>query len=249
MTNDCDRFRQESEVIRIDRPDGSIRFVNLDHNVVFLDSRSALVLVEILKSGLNRAAVQMSEAEAVPYDAVHTDLREFVEGLMRARILCRGGARKRFWYGLGDALASGYTLVLCKPLFACTQNLGARAWALLLIARSCVRAFGWGRTARVWQRRFDQMKFNVDTLCDEDLLRIDQTVQRLGRNAILKIECRERALACFALARHLGIRAELRIGLSYSPLAGHVWTQCGDRIISDDPANCRRYEPVIPRTG
>jgi hypothetical protein len=69
-------------------------------------------------------------------------------------------------------------------------------------------------------------------------------VRKTAARSLISVECKERALACLALARKNGIPAQLVVGVTHYPLQGHVWVESGGRIISDNPEHCQRFEPV-----
>ena len=95
-----------------------------------------------------------------------------------------------------------------------------RARALVIIARGAIALFGWPATLRAWERHYPQpgpaVRIHLDAVDA-----IDATVREIAR------EPRERALACLALVRSSGMEADLIID------AGHVWVECGPRILGD----------------
>ena len=76
---------------------------------------------------------------------------------------------------------------------------------------------------------------------------IDFAVRDVAARSLLRLECKERALTCLALARDLGLAADLVIGLSYTPLRAHVWVACAGRVVGDEAEICGTYEAVWPR--
>ena len=118
---------------------------------------------------------------------------------------------------------------------------------LLLVARVSVAMFGWAATVRAWERRYRQPATSHH---DPDALeRIDTVVRETAARSLLHHECKERGLACLAMARGAGIAADLLVGLTYSPLAAHVWVECDGCIISDLPEHCAPFEPVMRYDG
>jgi Transglutaminase-like superfamily len=74
---------------------------------------------------------------------------------------------------------------------------------------------------------------------------IDTAVRQAAARHILKVECKERALCCWVLARRAGVPAQLVVGICLFPLEGHCWCECGEWIFSDDRDRCASYHPVI----
>ena len=119
---------------------------------------------------------------------------------------------------------------------------------LLHVARVATALFGWAETVRVWERRYCQPP-GAPPDRSQDLEVIDETVRRVAARSLAGHECKERALACLALARRSGVAAELVVGISDPPLRAHVWVEVGGTIVSDDADSCRRYNPVARYIG
>lgn len=123
-----------------------------------------------------------------------------------------------------------------------------RARRLLHVARGATAVFGWAETVRVWERHYRQPS-GAPPPCRQDLEVIDETVRLVAARSLAGHECKERALACLALARSSGVAAELVVGISEPPLRAHVWVEAGGTVVSDDADSCRRYDRVARYTG
>ncbi len=96
---------------------------------------------------------------------------------------------------------------------------------------------------REWERLYPQPAVETAQR-DEHLAAIDHAVRQRASRSLIGVECKERSLACLALARESGIAAEMIVGVTHNPLQGHVWVEAGGRVISDNPEHCRPFEPV-----
>lgn len=74
---------------------------------------------------------------------------------------------------------------------------------------------------------------------------IDHAVRDAASRSFMGFECKERSLACLALARGSGIPAELVVGVAHEPMRAHVWVEAQGRVISDDPEQHRLFEAVV----
>jgi hypothetical protein len=120
------------------------------------------------------------------------------------------------------------------------------AWTLLALARLSYAVFGWSQSLRVWQRCFHQTMGQASQAGQAEAIRvIDRDVRQAAARHILKVECKERALCCWVLARRTGVPAHLVVGIRLFPLEAHCWCECGGWIFSDDRDRCASYHPVI----
>lgn len=218
------------DVVLVERPDGTSWLLHMSANTLRLDAESTDLLNMIVARGPDDAARAIAQRFAIDERQVRADIEEFVGDLRRQRVLVtRANAKseRRFAERIIEkalAFANG-------------------AWSLLFVARIAVALFGWAATIRAWERRFPQP--DAPRVDSDRLDLIDSVVRETAARSLLHHECKERGLACLAMARRAGIAADLLIGLTYSPLAAHVWVECGDRIISDLPEHCAPYERVM----
>lgn len=84
-----------------------------------------------------------------------------------------------------------------------------------------------------------------DTHAENDCVTaIDDAVRRAAANHMVRAECKERALSCWALARQSGLRASLMVGIRTFPFEGHCWCELNQTVFSDDRDRCDQYTPV-----
>ena len=117
---------------------------------------------------------------------------------------------------------------------------------LLTAAWACLWLLGWGRTIRLWRRLARRVE--ACEACEVDrttVLRVDRVVRDAAARLPLNAECKERALVAQHLLRGLGLPAELVVGVAPRPLEFHAWALCDGQVVSDDPARCLRFRPVV----
>jgi hypothetical protein len=226
-------LRMHPDVVVVERPDGTSWLLHMSANTLRLDTDSTQLLRSILDRGPDASAREIARSFAVDEDEVRRDVAAFIADLRKQRVLIAEGDSN------GDRGIAGR--IIDKAL-AWADRRGS-AWAFLLAARVAVALFGWAATIRAWERRYPQPAAPRDDA--RALEQIDRVVRDTAARSLLHHECKERGLACLAMARRAGIAADLFIGLTYSPIAAHVWVECGERIISDLPEHCAPYEKVM----
>jgi Transglutaminase-like superfamily len=119
----------------------------------------------------------------------------------------------------------GIVIPAALSVAECFTHPRRRAWATLLVARAALALFGWAATSHAWERRYPQPVVKVQDALALDA--IDETARSLHHDS------RARALTFLALARSSGFEADLVIGLTYAPLAAHVWVECDSRVLGE----------------
>ncbi|MFL6246809.1 MAG: lasso peptide biosynthesis B2 protein [Thermoanaerobaculia bacterium] len=234
-------LRMHPDVVVVERPDGTSWLLHMSANTLRLDLDSTQLLQSILARGADSSARELARHFDVDEEEVRRDVAAFVRDLQRQRVLVSGAQPQRT--GLADRVIDASLAFADRPSRAPRR----RAWWLLLAARLSVALFGWAATIHAWERRYPQPSEPRE---DGDALdAIDHAVRDTAARSLLHHECKERGLACLAMARRAGVAADLLIGLTYTPLAAHVWVECGDRIISDLPEHCTPYERVMRYGG
>lgn len=228
-------LRMHPDVLFVPRPDGTSWLLHMSANTLRLDADSTRLLQSILERGAEESARAVAGEFDVDEAEVRRDVAEFIADLRKQRVVVAG-----------DRAADANGRV-SRLLGAALSLANRRAWALLFAARLAVALFGWAATVRAWEARHPQPAQPREDAAALDA--IDRDVRELAARSLLHHECKERGLACLAMARASGIAADLVIGLTYTPLAAHVWVECGARIISDLPEHCRPYEVVMRYGG
>ena len=226
-------LRMHPDVVVVERPDGTSWLLHMSANTLRLDTDSTQLLRSILDRGPDASAREIARSFAVDEDEVRRDVADFVADLRKQRVLVADEDPR------GER---GIPSRIIDKALALADRRGS-AWTFLLAARVAVALFGWAATIRAWERRYPQPAAPRDDARALD--QIDRVVRDTAARSLLHHECKERGLACLAMARRAGIPADLLIGLTYSPIAAHVWVECGERIISDLPEHCAPYEKVM----
>jgi Transglutaminase-like superfamily/Coenzyme PQQ synthesis protein D (PqqD) len=231
-------LRMHPDVVVVERPDGTSWLLHMSANTLRLDGDSTQLLKSILDRGPEDSAREIAQRFGVDEEEVRRDVSDFVNDLRKQRVLVTSAAPQNSG-GMPARMIDKALALADRP----SRHMRRRAWALLLVARIAVALFGWAATIRAWERRYPQP---AEPRHDHDALDlIDFVVRDTAARSLLHHECKERGLACLAMARRAGVAADLLIGLTYSPLAAHVWVECGGRIISDVPEHCTPYEKVM----
>jgi hypothetical protein len=122
----------------------------------------------------------------------------------------------------------------------------SRAWIALALARLSFLMLGWNPTVKAWQKRLcEGRKAPPDAHASVLAQAIDDSVRSVAARHPMNIDCKERALASFALARCAGLPATLVVGVEFYPLAGHSWCETGSAVIGDEKSNCQRFTPAF----
>ena len=130
---------------------------------------------------------------------------------------------------------------MLRTVFRLTRRPRTRAAAALALSRVSFALFGWNATVDAWRARFPARSGSApDTAIDPA---IDESVRDMASSNWLGVDCKERALSCFAMARAEGRPAALNIGIALYPLGGHCWCTTDDAVIGDDQ---KRYQTFIP---
>jgi hypothetical protein len=117
---------------------------------------------------------------------------------------------------------------------------------MLTLAWLFFRLFGWAKTIAVWQRRYGAAH-EPQSRRDWEIavLALDATVRQAATSHVLTMECKERAVCCWAFARRAGLPARLVVGIQLVPFAGHCWCESGPWTLSDERQRCDQYQPVV----
>jgi hypothetical protein len=215
--------------------------MHMSANVCAIDAASTKLLKSLIEAGPERSAAELAARYNVDEPQVRGDIRVFVSDLRKQKIVYPLLSHEP---QLEKALEVAARIFVSGVL--CLADLLARSfrvWGLLWVAKWAIAQFGWARAVRVWERVYPQPA--ADTIPNtEKLEAIDLAVRKIAARSLISVECKERALACLALARKNGIPAQLVVGVTHYPLQGHVWVESGGRIISDNPEHCQLFEPV-----
>lgn len=216
--------------------DGCI--VDLNGSFYAVSSVGAAMLRDTVESGRAAAITRNAARYAVEETRIATDLDDLLGDMIRRGLLQRGRGRQS--PGIRRALANVIAGMMRLALrFARAER--ARAWIALTLARLSFLLLGWNATVGAWRaRRGGERSASPDAR-----RAIDAAVRGVAARHMMNVDCKERALACFALARAAGLPATLVVGVDFYPLAGHSWCESGADVLGDEAAHCRRFTPAF----
>jgi hypothetical protein len=177
----------------------------------------------------------------MPAPTIERDLDKLLDQLRSARLLVREtSSARRLRQSLGAWLGNVFLRVFCSR-----RGGLERAGRLLTAAKISIRVAGFARSIDLWRAHFQPCGRTIPGAEKPTIPQIDTAVRQAAARHFLKMECKERALACWGLLRLEGWAPALVIGIDPFPLWGHCWCEAGSQIVSDDPAHCQRFTPVV----
>jgi hypothetical protein len=205
------------------------------------------MLTETLRYGSEEAARRIASEWGVAFEQVKSDIDQFLHSLERSGLVegpgagyCRARRILR--------LVSRGLLGIARLVKATARPLPepARVRLLLMATWVSLRLLGWASSVAALKALFPRP---IRPGSPEDWARAVDRIDRLIRDAAarhpLPVECKERALCCWALLRSGGWPSELVVGVDLFPFLGHCWCESGDRTLSDERYRCERFVPVL----
>lgn len=233
------------DVIFLPVQDGTARLLDLRGNFYTISTIGAQMLRATLEWGVTAAAQQVAVQYGVESHSVQVDLETFLRALESRRLIFRRRAR-RISCRLSTVLSSLFLVPVLCCIQQCIRCEKSKAWALLALARVSFGLFGWTQTLIVWKQHFRLTRENVPVNKQEEIARtVDKTVRCAAARHVFRVECKERALSCWALARSAGAPASLVVGVRVFPLEGHCWCEINSYVFSDERDRCQTYAPVV----
>jgi hypothetical protein len=242
--SDAAAFSLAPDVIFVTVHDGSARLLNMAGRFHAVPAVGTLMLQQTLAHGADAAVQRIAQEYGVEPRQVQRDLDVFLRELEGQGLLCSVANRQcRRAAGVGLArLILRPALYGIERLFRASES---KARALLGLARISFGLFGWTRTIAVWKEAHSRFAYRQTGEAEEQTVRaVDQTVRAAAACHPFEVECKERALCCWALARSAGLDAALVVGINLFPLAGHCWCEVGSLTLSDNQDRCANYTPV-----
>jgi hypothetical protein len=233
-------WKLASDVALVSVPDGSARLLDMNGDFHAVSATGARMLDAVLEHGEAMAAMEIAREFGVEPVQVQGDLAAFLGELQTKGLLCKIAAQfqPKRW--------PGWILLPCLWVVCHTPLRWLRLFSLLGLAKLSFHCFGWSATLAAWGRFAPKWKKATD---HESWRRqaemIDTHVRSAAAGHVLQMECKERALACWFLARRAGYEANLVVGIQFYPLAGHCWCESGEWLLSDSKENCGLYTPMM----
>lgn len=217
---------------------GNGNLIDLAGSVHALTPIAAEMVSRRLENGRDAAIAALAEAYDAPAERIAADL-DRLWGDLTARGLIRRADEAATQRG-ASRMAAAFAWMSDR---ACSLPLpfSVRAAMMLALARfSCGRC-GLGATAEAWRRRFGTGgRLDAGAVADDA-----DIIHAVATRHWIRVDCKERALTCWAVARRKGIDATIAIGLRSYPLGGHAWCRVGDRVIGDDDQICAAHDTII----
>jgi Transglutaminase-like superfamily len=231
--------------------DGSARLVDLDGAVTALDVTATTMMEGALRLSEAEAIAELADAFGVDPRRIATDLRAVLADLI-ARGTLRSGPSglPRRAPQTRNQLASVLG-ALAVRLVGSRSDRKFQAWYALTAAHLSFRLAGWSPTLNAWiapghagwgrTRRTTGNGNNELATLDAITVAVTRTAARYP----FPLDCKDRALAAFAMARAAGLPARVVLGISLFPLALHAWCESGGRVVADQfDGYCDRYRPL-----
>jgi hypothetical protein len=224
---------------------GSSRLIDLNGECYGLPEMSTKLLAIALQRGVDAAVREIALQYAVAAERVRADLEAFLGDLHQRGLLTRSGqkgsraglcCRAAAW-----ALAGMFRFVL--RFFGSDTNRAA-----VLLALSCItlKLLGWTKTIEVWQRtQVGRLQRASRVASSQAVEAIGQAVRKALSRSVFPVDCKARALCCWALLRSAGQPARVVVGIDLFPFLGHCWCESGTQVLADGHDRCGRFTPVL----
>lgn len=211
--------------------------IDLNGAIHALTPVAADMVVRRLETGRAAAIEALASIYDAPASRIGADLDRLWNDLIRRGLVVPADqARTPRRAGRARVFAWMTDCALSLPL-----PFSMRAGVMLALARfSCARC-GLAATADAWQRRFG----TGGRAAAEDVATEAAIIHKVATRHWIRVDCKERALTCWAVARSKGVDATISIGLRSFPLGGHAWCRVGDRVIGDDAGICASHQTLI----
>jgi hypothetical protein len=246
-SDNAEQVRLADDVLLMIVHDGSGRLIDLSGQVSAVTQSGAAMLELALRGGSDSACKILAARYGVAEDVIRADLESLFKLLENQGTLVPASATadKR---SLSRTFAGmAYPLVaICarRPL----RGTIVKAYLLTLWAFVATRALGWGNAMQVWDRVGARLASTRDKRkCDPAVeAAIDAAVTRAIAGHPLTVNCKERALTAWVLARAAGLPARVQLGITLFPFGLHCWCENGAVIIADRyEGRCDRYTPIL----
>lgn len=226
-----------------------------------LDTIATRMVSLVLESGMEEAIAYIAQTYDVTEDRVRADVAGLLQNLESKQLLVATGKNSdrslhlQYWMTRTGILTAAclwllkvVSLILRKLLNNGQDPSSYMVELLLTLSWISFRLLGWSRTISLWQHWHRCVDASVETPVLGDVI---QTVDRVVREAaasklFLPMVCKERALVGYHLLRAFyGLPASLVVGIDRHPFQIHAWVECDGLVITDDPAHCKLFTPVV----
>jgi hypothetical protein len=229
------------DVILLKVADGSARLLDMAGSFHAVSEVGARMLQETLAHGVDTAATRIAADYGVDRQRVRDDIAVFLRALEKQRLIC---SRRNVRRGGKPGPARLVLLPLLRAAHRC-KGTAARARMLLIIARLSFGLLGWTRAIAIWKEAHAHLPARQPAASDTEVIEaLDKAVGSAAASYPVVVECKERALCAWSLARAAGLEAALVVGVEVYPMAGHCWCEVGTRVVGDSRERAVWFAPV-----
>jgi len=233
------------DVIMVWAQDGSARLLDMNGYFFALSNTAAAMLAAVLKQDVTSAAKTIADSYGANPEQVRGDMQDFLLTLECDQLIRRTDSstnKETIRQRAADPIAAIGLATFARLPRLSSLTIGA----LLAFAYLSIRLFGWPTTVAAWQRRCPVVTRRDLQWVDPGVLeKINDRLRDVTASHWLKVNCKERALACWALLYFIGVDATIVIGVDLFPLACHCWCTAGSTILSDHEDRCQYYRPIV----
>ncbi len=239
------RYLLAPDVVLVLLQDGTGRLLDLAGKFYALSQTAAGMLYESLRGDPQATAQTIAAVYHVELPQVQQDLSAFLHELER-RQLIYGPKKTRRVCQPKMSLFSLILLPLLHGIRTWPASLQMKSWALETLAYLSLRFLGWPTTVRLWQRSSEKLLTSpIGPEWEQAAREIDGVIRAVAARHPFPIECKERALCCWMLARWGGPPVKLLVGIDVFPLKSHCWCELDHLVLSDEQDKCERFTPVL----
>ena len=233
-----------------------------------LNPMGTLMLSLILEENFPQAVADIASTYQISVKEVEKDASSLLEELKQKKLLVNRAKRSHpFWQWVVPCLkrveqfcSTLYIFVLQaislhykNPLPQSSSQTNiiipnlTTVDLLLSFSWLSFRLIGWNRTISWWQRS----PYPDNKLEQPNAKEIISTIDRIigeaaAKKLLFPIACKERALVGYYLLRNFyGLPATLIVGIDRHPFQLHAWVECEGEVVTDDPAHCQPFTPVV----
>jgi hypothetical protein len=229
-----------------------------------LDRMATEMVSLFLEGGIEAAVTSLTQAYDVTEEQLRADLTQLLRKLEEKQLIARTEISQenadRWFQNLRTKAHQGFNLVglwilkkiitFIYPLLNWRSPRSPDQFTIELLLRLSwlsFRLLGWSRTLSLWQQ-WHQPVTAVATPRQQGIVEtVDRAVRQAAANQLfLPMVCKERALVGYHLLRAFyGLPAILVVGIDRYPFQIHAWVEWQGLTLTDDPAHCQQFTPVV----
>lgn len=214
-----------------------------------LDAIASRMIDLILEKSYEETITEISELYEVPEAQICGDLTELLNSLIEKKILVTSpppdkSTNGNLFQNISIAILEKLSLIGRKLLNPQPDPNPYTVEILLTLSWISLRVLGWSRTIAIWQKWHKSYRKEIGKETIENLDRLLR--ETASEKLFLPMVCKERALVAYHLLRTFyGCPATLMVGIDNYPFQIHAWVECNGLTLTDEPAHCEQFTPVI----